>query len=67
MPSDPDELIAIGLAARLASVSVDTLRRWESDGKIAAVRTAGGQRRFRRSDVIALLNPGAPAEAGDAA
>jgi excisionase family DNA binding protein len=65
MPQDPDELIPIGQAARIASVSVDTIRRWESIGKIAAVRTAGGQRRFRRGDVDALTGaaPSEPAAA----
>lgn len=49
-------LIPIGEAARLLGVHVDTLRRWESGGAIAAVRTPGGQRRFRRSDVDALAS-----------
>lgn len=54
---DTDDLIPIGQAAALAGVAVETLRRWERDGKIAAVRTAGNQRRFRRSDVEALVAP----------
>lgn len=52
-PEDP--LMPIRDAAGLLGVSVKTLRRWESAGKITAVRTPGGQRRFRQSDVDALL------------
>ena len=53
-PSDPSDLIAIGEAARILGVSVDTIRRWERDGKLAGTRTLGGQRRFRR-DVVETL------------
>ena len=45
------ELLPIGEASRLLGVSVDTLRRWESEGRIAASRTLGGQRRFLRAEV----------------
>jgi molybdopterin-binding protein len=34
----------IGEAARLLGVRVETLRRWEHDGKLTAERTSGGQR-----------------------
>lgn len=53
--SQPDELIPIGDVARLLGVTIPTVRNWEKGGKIAAVRTPGGQRRFRRSDVDALI------------
>ncbi len=33
-------------ASRELNVSLDTLRRWEAQGKISATRTPGGQRRF---------------------
>lgn len=39
------------------NVTVGTVRAWESAGKLTAIRTPGGQRRFRRSDVEALLTP----------
>ncbi|MBX9920409.1 MAG: MerR family DNA-binding transcriptional regulator [Mycolicibacterium frederiksbergense] len=48
-------LIAIGEVARSCGVTVSTVRDWERKGVIDAVRTPGGQRRFRRSDVDALL------------
>lgn len=50
-----DDLLPIGEAAKVAHCSIDTMRRWENAGAIAAVRTPGGQRRFRRSDVEALV------------
>ena len=54
-PSAPaDDLLTIGEAARILGVSVDTIRRWERDGKLAGTRTLGGQRRFRR-DVVETL------------
>lgn len=45
------DLLPIGEAARLLGVSVGTVRRWEAEGKIAAHRTLGGQRRFVRDDI----------------
>jgi excisionase family DNA binding protein len=45
------ELLPIGETARALGVSVDTIRRWESDGKLNATRTLGNQRRFRRAYV----------------
>jgi molybdopterin-binding protein len=34
----------MGEAAQLLGVSVDTVRRWTDQGRLAIVRTAGGQR-----------------------
>jgi excisionase family DNA binding protein len=53
--SESVELMSIGEAARVLGVAVDTLRRWEREGKITATRTLGGQRRFARSDVEAAI------------
>ena len=47
----PDDLLPVGDTARLLGVSVPTIRRWESEGKIAGTRTLGGQRRFARSEI----------------
>ena len=43
--------VPIGEAARALGVSVATLRRWESTGKITAVRTPGDQRRFPVAEI----------------
>lgn len=40
------ELLPIAKAARILGVSVDTLRRWEREGRIESERTLGGHRRF---------------------
>ena len=48
------DLVPIGEAAAMLGVSVDTMRRYDKLGKLTAVRTLGGQRRFRRADIDAL-------------
>ena len=45
----------IGEAARLLGVRVETLRRWERDGKIRTSRTSGGQREVPADEVARLL------------
>lgn len=47
-----DRLITIGELADLKAVSVDTIRRWEKDGKIQSVRTEGGHRRYKLTDFV---------------
>ncbi len=47
-----DRLITIGELADLKAVSVDTIRRWEREGKIQSVRTEGGHRRYKLADFI---------------
>ncbi|MDD2823524.1 MAG: MerR family DNA-binding transcriptional regulator [Candidatus Daviesbacteria bacterium] len=41
-----NEFLLIGDAARYLGISIDTLRNWESQGKISASRTTGGQRKY---------------------
>jgi len=47
--------IRIGQAAELLGVSVDTLRRWEGDGRLATRRSSGGQRLVALAEVRRLL------------
>jgi len=49
------ETYRIGEAARLLGVRVETLRRWERDGKIRTSRTSGGQREVPAEEVARLL------------
>lgn len=49
-----DTYVRIGQAAQLAGVSIDTLRRWESQGKLTAARSLGGQRSYRVADIESL-------------
>jgi len=41
-----ERLIGIGEAAQALGVSITTLRRWEATGKLSAIHTAGGHRRY---------------------
>jgi molybdopterin-binding protein len=45
----------IGEAASLLGVRVETLRRWEREGRVESSRTSGGQRRVSASEVARLL------------
>ena len=47
--------IRIGQAAELLGVGVDTLRRWETEGRLTTVRSAGGQRTVAIAEVSRLL------------
>ena len=49
------QTLRIGQAAELLGVGVDTLRRWEADGRLAMIRTEGGQRLVPIADVSRLL------------
>ena len=49
------ESYRIGEAAGLLGVRVETLRRWEGEGKIRVTRTEGGQRRVPPEEVARLL------------
>src|SRR3954447_17546279 len=55
-----DDLIRIGAAAQALGVSVDTLRRWERDGRVTFERR-GGQRFLHAADLSELLRSRAPA------
>jgi molybdopterin-binding protein len=48
--------IRVGQAAEMLGVSVETLRRWEIDGRLKMVRSAGGQRLVTIPDVTRLLD-----------
>lgn len=48
------ELLSITQAAQRLGVGVDTLRTWERNGKLRAIRTVGGHRRFDAQDVDKL-------------
>ena len=48
------DILTIGQAARLLNVHVDTLRRWDRDGTLRAVRIGGkSQRRYSKATVLA--------------
>ena len=45
----------IGEAAEMLSVRIETLRRWEREGKLSTTRTSGGQRLVAPPEVARLL------------
>lgn len=51
-----DELLTPGEVARLFGVNPKTITRWASAGKLSAIRTLGGHRRYRASEVYDLLD-----------
>lgn len=50
----PDDLLTTGDASRILNCSTDLVRHFERTGILAALRTVGGQRIFRRVDVERL-------------
>lgn len=56
--TDSDEDVAplrVGQAAEMLGVTVETLRRWEADGRLHTTRSAGGQRLVPIAEVSRLL------------
>ncbi len=56
--TESDEDVAplrVGQAAEMLGVTVETLRRWEADGRLQTTRSAGGQRLVPIAEVSRLL------------
>ena len=52
---NPDPLLTPGEVAQMFRVDSKTVTRWAAAGRIGSIRTPGGHRRFRESEVRALL------------
>jgi molybdopterin-binding protein len=52
---DASAQVRIGEAAAMLGVSVESLRRWERDGRLRIVRTSSGQRLVPLAEVRRLL------------
>lgn len=50
-----DRLLTPGEVATLFRVDPKTVTRWAAAGRMSSIRTPGGHRRFRESEVRALL------------
>ena len=48
--------VRVGQAAEMLGVSVETLRRWEADGRLVMERSEGGQRLVAIEEVSRLLD-----------
>ena len=53
--SEPEVLLTPAEVAKLFRVDPKTVTRWAKAGKLTAIRTLGGHRRYRRSEVESLL------------
>lgn len=60
MDLDYEPLLTPGEVATIFRVDTKTVRRWAVAGKLDSVRTPGGHRRYRRTDVKALIDVRAP-------
>jgi len=56
-----ERLLTPGEVASLFRVDPKTVTRWAAAGRISSIRTPGGHRRFRESEVRALLRGEEPA------
>ena len=54
-PNRAAPALRVGQAAETLQVSVETLRRWESEGRLRMERSAGGQRLVPIAEVTRLL------------
>jgi molybdopterin-binding protein len=56
-PQEPSPgRLRVGQAAEMLGVTVETLRRWETDGRLHMTRSVGGQRLIEIHDVARLLS-----------
>jgi molybdopterin-binding protein len=51
----PDDRIRVGQAAEMLGVTVETVRRWETEGRLHVDRSTGGQRLVPLAEVTRLL------------
>jgi putative resolvase len=50
------KLIDIKEASELLGLNPKTLRRWDDEGKLKAIRTFGNHRRYKLEDIEAIIN-----------
>jgi excisionase family DNA binding protein len=54
--NDAEPLLTPAEVATMFRVDPKTVTRWAKAGKLTSIRTLGGHRRYRESEVKALLN-----------
>ena len=55
-PTEQEVLLTPAEVAKLLRVDPKTVTRWAKAGKLTAIRTLGGHRRYRKSEVQSLLD-----------
>ena len=50
-----DKLLTLKETENILNVSKSTLQRWDNSGKLKAIRTEGGHRRYKQSDIDEIL------------
>lgn len=63
--SESEHLLTPAEVAALFRVDPKTVTRWAKAGKLSSIRTLGGHRRYRASEVQALLQSQSPARRVD--
>lgn len=59
---DPEQLLTPAEVASMFRVDPKTVTRWAKAGKLSAIRTLGGHRRYRESEVRDLLQDQIPGQ-----
>lgn len=58
MTFSPDDIVSVSEAAEILGVSVSSIKRWVDDGTLPAVKTSGGHRRLKVSNLLELARGG---------
>lgn len=61
-----DRLLNLKEVERMLNVSKSTLQRWDNEGKLVALRTNGGHRRYKESEILSILGEKSPETKNDA-
>jgi len=64
--TESEALLTPAEVAAMFRVDPKTVTRWAQAGKLNAIRTLGGHRRYREAEVRQLLNGAIPAQRGPA-
>lgn len=63
MEKDLPEYLTLTQACELLQVHPNTLRNWDKNGTLKAIRIGAGKlRRYKKEDILALLEKGEEAE-----
>jgi excisionase family DNA binding protein len=64
-PDEVEVLLTPGEVAAIFRVDPKTVSSWAKAGKLSAIKTLGGHRRYRESEVMALVKDEIPAPRTD--